>query len=763
MVSVWEAVEAMGYESSREADVVLAAPHGGGMIHATLSEVGARKIEDIGTLYVASGRFKTGTITRHRGRSAANLYDIIDLPFDFDLTAYTGRTDEQIWDQPYEETEAEINALAEDVLEAMSAIRLPPFQICNTGYGVLARVRVASPFRTRVEDLRKLQSHYVESINRFYGSGFCDKQVSDAGTRLTRVVGSYNEKTDVPREVRIIHQGEELFDPSGVPIVRRPVRHEPIPEERPLAPDVRRELVNLLAEAWEDGYRHQLALGAAGMMARAGVPERTALEIIREAGGEDREHRDRERAVHTTYDNLRSGRPISGYMSLAGLSAGREGQSFRDRFGEWLSPRYREESVGGREFHHRPSADGKSTLRSAPLPRSQEVSVELGVAHERLPETINRGWYRDYLDLVSPTTSSPDIYHLASILTVTGIMVGRRIGAYLGENQWPILHTVLVGETGLTKKDTAMNRAIGTMLTSVNGSFNNFFTTLAGVGSAEALADQLGQSNVLLRLSEFSGFLHKARQPATANLRPMITELWNCGPEYSLLTRGNPTRITNPTMALLAAIPPETLTREMGSEDVQSGFANRLLFVFGTGKEAIARPPSPNWASLGDLASEMRELILGYAPGTVLPFSREAGRAYDEWFYDFVKITYLTELERQMAQRVPAYVVRIALLYAIAEGADEIGLDHVAAGRDFTTLVFTTSAPHTRSWGASPEARLASAILSFVGEAGRPRADIDRAFSELYGPIIVGRTLTSLRDNGRIEFDSIGFVRQTLP
>lgn len=730
-------------------------------------------LHEIGTLYVASGRFVAGSVTRGRGRIAANLYDIVDLPFDFDLTAYTGRTDEQIWDQPYDETQNEVDALAADVLEAMSAIRLPPFVICNTGYGVLARVRVAAPFRTRVADLRALQSHYVESINRFYGEGFCDKQVSDAGTRLIRVVGSYNEKADTPREVRVIYQGEALFDPTGVPIIRRPVKVDPIPTEHPLDPERKRALVAILSEMWVDGYRHQLALGASGMMAKSGVPERTALDIIREAGGEDREYRDRERAVHTTYDHVRSGRPVGGFTLLAGY-AGDESAA-RDIDGCLVDHRREGERVFGAAYHRDQETDRREgraggnaeQLRPAPLPQPvvREVELVSGEASRKVGRdgnvvsAIAQGWWGDYLDLVSPTTSSPDIYHLASILTVVGAMVGRRIGGYLGENQWPILHTVLVGETGLTKKDTAMNRALGTMTYSANGSFNNFFTTLAGVGSAEALADQLGTSNVLLRLSEFSGFLHKARQPATANLRPMITELWNCGPEYSLLTRGNPTRIRNPTMAMLAAIPPETLAREMGSEDVQSGFANRLLFVFGTGKQAISRPPSPNWASLGDLASEMRELILSYAPGTVLQFSRQAGTFYDEWFYQFVQRVYLTELERQMAQRVPAYVVRVAILYAIAEGADEIGLEHIRCARDYVTHVFDTSSPHTRSWGATDEARLAAAILNFVGEGGRARSDFDRAFSEMYGPTVVGRTITALRDNGRLDIDAIGFVR----
>ena len=774
MASVWEAVNGMGYESSAEADVIVAAPtEKGHMYHARLEEVATRDLEDVGTLYVASGRFRVGTVGHYRGRVQSNLYDIIDLPFDFDLKSYVHKDEEAIWAQPYEETEREIEALAADVLEAMSAIRLSPFTISSTGYGVLARVRVASPFRRRIEDLRNLQAHYIQSINRFYGAGFCDKQVGDAGTRLTRVVGSYNEKADTPRPVRLLHQGDELFDPTGIPIIRRPQRTEEIPEPTTLAKDVKEKLTDALAEFWSDGYRHQYALGAAGLMAKSGVTERDAVDIVREAAYDDPELDDRERAVHTTYDSVRSGRPVAGFSLLVGADG--SGTAATDLFINLLADHARATErrfIAQRPRNHAPR-DENGHLRAgddhADPPSRREVERVAGDAPpqethsvKEIPRSCVTGWWQDYLRLVAPTTSSPDIYHLAAILTVAGTMVGRRIGGYLGENQWPILHTVLVGETGLTKKDTAMNRALATMMHSERGSFHNMFTVLSGVGSAEALADQLGTSNVLLRLSEFSGFLHKARQPATANLRPMITELWNCGPEYSLITRGNPIRIQNPTMSLLAAIPPETLTREMTGEDIQSGFANRLLFVYGTGKQAIARPPQPNWEELGLLASEMRELIASYAPGTVLPFSQQAGDYYDEWFYDFVRRSYLTELERQMAQRVPAYVVRVALLYAIADGADEIGLSHAEAGREYVLHVFDQSAPHTRGWGANDEARLGAAILSLVttGEhEGVARSTIDRTFSEVYGSSIVGRTLDALRNNGRIDIDPIGVVR----
>lgn len=776
MVYVWEAVDAMGYESDRYADVVLASFSAQGYCHhATLSEIGPRDLADIPTLYVASGRFKPGTVSRFKGRSFHNLYDIIDLPFDFDLTTYTGRTDEEIWAQPYDETEKQIDALAEDVLEAMSAIRLPPFTISNTGYGVLARVRVGAPFRTRIEDLRNLQSHYVESINRFYGSGFCDKQVGDAGTRLTRVVGSWNEKADTPREVRVLYQGEELFDPTGIPIVRRPVASEPLPAEHPLSDDTKALLVASLAAAWEDGYRHHLALGAAGMMAKSGVPERDALDVVREASIEDSEYKDRERAVYTTYDAVKRGRPVAGYSQLLSAGTGDSAGTLAQTWSAGLEDHIRSAPAGpgsirgllGRRLQPSDGAEDRpappSEVALAPLgPEDDERHPDhlLQPVREGLPRVCLSGWWGDYLDCVAPTTSSPDGYHLASILTVTGAMVGRRVGGYLGENQWPILHTVLVGETGLTKKDTAMNRALGAM-TRTNGDLQReWFKVLSGVGSAEALADQLAGSNVLLRLSEFSGFLHKARQPATANLRPMITELWNCGPEYSLLTRGNPVRIQNPTMSLLAAIPPETLTREMGAEDIQSGFANRLLFVYGKGKPAIARPPQPDWETLGDLASEMRELITYYAPGTVLQFSRKAGDYYDEWFYSFIQETYLTELERQMAQRVPAYCVRVAILYAIAVGADRIESEHIEAGISFVLWVFRRAAPETRTWGASEDARLAAGILSLVaGPDGISRRDIDRAFGGMYGPSVVGRVIEALRNNGRIEIDQIGWAR----
>lgn len=744
MATIGDAVQGLGYETTPAASVILARPDDKGRWrHAPLETVANRPLASHPTLYVATGRFRHNSVSLYRGRTAENLVDITDIPLDFDLSSFTGQHDEAIWAQPYDETLAALSALAEDVTEVLRACRIPFFCSLLTGYGLLYLVRVASPFRHDIAHIRGVHDHLVGTINRYAGMTLADPGVKDAGTRIIRVPGSLNQKASSlgieDRPVSILEMREELFNPTAIKILRPIQREAIIPETKTLPPALRNELVQIMRSCWTEGYRHNVALGMAAMWMKAGIGFQDAMQIMMSGADGDDELRDRQRAVQTTYESGGVGRPISGYYTLKRSIPPPALDALDALLTEFAQSTSRVFQVTAAERQ--------------PEPEPIKPTIP-----DSLPKVLTSGWFGDYLSIVAPTTSAPDIYHLASILTVVGAMIGRRVGVFLGEPQYPILHTILVGETGSTKKDTAMNRAVGAMYDSGSQAWQNLFTLVRGVGSAEALSDVIANNTTLLQLSEFTAFLHKARQPTTANLLPMVTELWNCGGEYSLITRGNPVRIQNPTMALLGGIPPETLAHDMSAREVESGFANRLLLVFGKGKPILARPPQPDKAALGDLRRVMRDVILSYYPGTILEFSPDAGERFDAWFYAFSGASYLTEVERQIAQRVPSQVVRVACLYAVSEGNDAIALADIEAGIVFVEQAFQDARRHVVSWGANDEARLSESILAMLHIKEQPRAHIDAAFSPVFGPTTVSRTLEAMRANGRIAIDATGVV-----
>ena len=74
----------------------------------------------------------------------------------------------------------------------------------------------------------------------------------------------------------------------------------------------------VLLQHWHEGQRHEIALGLAGLLAKAGVAKEEALKLLRELADEagDNEWRDRERALQDTFERLWRGETVVGFKRL---------------------------------------------------------------------------------------------------------------------------------------------------------------------------------------------------------------------------------------------------------------------------------------------------------------------------------------------------------------------------------------------------------------------------------------------------------------
>jgi hypothetical protein len=85
---------------------------------------------------------------------------------------------------------------------------------------------------------------------------------------------------------------------------------------RPLTPEQERALLALMRRYWVDGQKHSVALGLAGWLAQAGVPEPQASRLFRVLSVDDQRPDDRLRCLSDTYQRRRVGLPIAGSSRL---------------------------------------------------------------------------------------------------------------------------------------------------------------------------------------------------------------------------------------------------------------------------------------------------------------------------------------------------------------------------------------------------------------------------------------------------------------
>jgi hypothetical protein len=221
---------------------------------------------------------------------------------------------------------------------------------------------------------------------------------------------------------------------------------------------------------------------------------------------------------------------------------------------------------------------------------------------------------------------------------------------------YPNVYLVCFGETG-DRKTTATR--LGTELGSP-------FKVVRGSGSGEGLADEFSGAEpgrgLLLYAEEFSQILRPGRWDG-ATLIPFLTQCFDCPERYEMKYRKNPISLEDPTPSLLTGTTPDWFWQDFRVRDFQGGFGNRLFFFTGERKPNIALPESPNIEAISRAVDALA--AIGPCDASL------DERAVELWtkFYGAwnAEDSRRDPLLRAAVQRIPAYVLKLAILYAATD------------------------------------------------------------------------------------------------
>jgi hypothetical protein len=749
--------------------------------HLSLSALAGSRMEDFTDLYVATGLFRPKTLSPTHGRNRENLSRVLDIPLDFDLTTYIGVSKVDLFTYSDEDLDDAAVALGQDVTTlALVPLGLSPSRVVMTGYGVQMMFRLDEDAQKDIDGSRVFNRILAHRINELWGGELADPQVVDAGTRIVRVPGCINSKGASHGRIRHAHemarsgaflewdQIQAMVQAWQVPRRAEPGSRQPVVlNPMGVPPDTRDALVRILSSVWAEGQRHSVALGVAGLFARSGVSEEDTRSIMEVSCDGDPELRDRLRAVQTTYDHYRAGRPVAGYTVLVTTlhpdamralerelypvyQAVRSSQETRVRLlsqGVEIGPGFDQDHPDGPPGRVCDTGDD-----GARNPRFRQVSDE-----------AFSPWFREYRDLMRPTTEASDDYHLAASLVMAGLTIGRRAWVYHGARLFGNLYAVLVGDTGRTRKSTAINRAAAFFALHNPGSeWSRSLEMLDGLSSAEGLLDHMAANPTLLVTEEeFTNIMHKGRQSATENLLPTLTRLWDARDSHSLRTRSNPIHVDLPTLGLLSATTPQSLSDDVGERQLQSGFANRILFVYGYGKPRIANPPMFDHQKALVLLTRFRENIRALRqPTQQFTVTNRVERLWEPIYDHIYETDYPTQAAAHMAQRIQDNIFKVALIHAVANGDEVIDEQHFLPAKAFVMTAFANVSEHAATWGATDEAKLANAVLDALADSGpMTRAELFFRLGRRVGFPVLQRTLESGERMGVLHADIAGVVR----
>lgn len=167
-----------------------------------------------------------------------------------------------------------------------------------------------------------------------------------------------------------------------------------------------------------------------------------------------------------------------------------------------------------------------------------------------------------------------------------------------------------------------------------------------------------------LFLEELSELLIRSRWDG-ATLRSFLTQVFDCPDRYELKYRKDPLNLKEPTLSLLACTTPALFWQGTREVDIHGGWGNRMLYLTGPVKEPISLPRKPDTSELSEVHAAF--VKLDTLPEQEATLRAEAAALWEK-FYAAWRQTELDPLTKAATERVPAYCLKLAMVYAAMEG-----------------------------------------------------------------------------------------------
>jgi hypothetical protein len=247
--------------------------------------------------------------------------------------------------------------------------------------------------------------------------------------------------------------------------------------------------------------------------------------------------------------------------------------------------------------------------------------------------------------------------------------------------------------------------------------------------------------------SEFASVLAvMGREGAT--LSPRVRAAWD-GEKLQVMTRNNPLVATGAHISVIGHITVDELRREVSSISFANGLLNR--FIFGAVRRSKRLPfggrvDKDVLAAIGDRLAEAARAARDVAD----PLEMDgAARALWESSYDAITAD-RPGLYGALIARAEAHIVRLALIYALADRQAAIGLPHLQAALEVWRFSDESARYLFGDMLGDPVADEIIRALRAAGTAGMSRNDIVNLFSRNKSSFEISRALDSLLQQQRV-------------
>jgi hypothetical protein len=356
--------------------------------------------------------------------------------------------------------------------------------------------------------------------------------------------------------------------------------------------------------------------------------------------------------------------------------------------GEWTETIFEpdDESTGDGKANGHAKAEAK--------PKA-EAKIDAGViAWPVLDKAAYHGLVGQVVETILPHTESDPVALLLQYLVSFGNAIGRQ-PYYLveGTEHYAILYALLAGTTAKARKGTSAQRIrpvfrivdpdwannnVASGISSGEGILHAIRDPIYGVRKGEQVLLDAGviDKRLMLDEREFSSALDSMKREGNVVSR-IVRDAWDSPLMLRTLTKQNPTKVTRPHISIIGHITIDELQKKLDQNSMANGFANRFLYSCIRRSKMLPRGGTLVQENIEELGAATLKAVTATRTITHVTMTPAA---IEMWDGIYTKLNAeVPGLLGAITARGDAQTVRLALLYALLDQAQQIDTVHLEA------------------------------------------------------------------------------------
>ena len=360
---------------------------------------------------------------------------------------------------------------------------------------------------------------------------------------------------------------------------------------------------------------------------------------------------------------------------------------------------------------------------------------------------------------IEPETESDPAAILFQGLALSGCCLGRYAHYPVeGDKHYANLNVVLVGKSSKGRKGTSF----GQVRRAFKLANPQFIETCmqSGLSSGEGLIwavrdesdDDPGvfDKRLLVAESEFAGLLRVMQRDGNIVSR-IIRDAWDRG-DLGVMTKKCPTKATGAHIGIVGHITSDELRRYLDRTEAANGFANRFMYVAVKRSKCLPFGGDLDNENLREIADRMKRAFEHARSLDAVEFDNEARETWIKVYPALSKGA--PGLHGSVTGRAEAQVVRMALIYALMDMKNRIGVAHLEAALAAWDYADESARYVFGDASGDPTRDIIVNALK-ASDFGLTRTEISRLFGGHTKAAQIDRTLSDLMISDRVEEKSI--------